>query len=102
MVHAEATVAHAVLSGMQYYHQDWAHAAAHVIAPPLRLDPNTPSYLMGLLGKYVIIRTLIFYSPADVKQCLKHNTDATFNHKLYVKDELRFKVVLHILFPVTP
>lgn len=55
MVHAETTVAHAVLNGMQYYHQDWAHAAAHVIVPPLRLDPNTPSYLMGLLGKYAHI-----------------------------------------------
>ncbi|KAJ3606170.1 hypothetical protein NHX12_025691 [Muraenolepis orangiensis] len=51
VVHAETTVAHAVLSGMQYYHQDWAHAAAHVVVPPLRLDPNTPNYLMGLLGK---------------------------------------------------
>lgn len=55
VVHAETTVAHAVLNGMQYYHQDWAHAAAHVIVPPLRLDPNTPSYLMGLLGKYAHI-----------------------------------------------
>lgn len=54
VVHAETTVAHAVLNGMQYYHQDWAHAAAHVVVPPLRLDPNTPSYLMGLLGKYVL------------------------------------------------
>lgn len=51
VVHAETTVAHAVLNGMQYYHQDWAHAAAHVLVPPLRLDPNTPNYLMGLLGK---------------------------------------------------
>lgn len=51
VVHAETTVAHAVLNGSQYYHQDWAHAAAHVIAPPLRIDPNTPGYLMGLLGK---------------------------------------------------
>lgn len=53
VVYAETTVAHAVLSGMQYYHQDWAHSAAHVIVPPLRLDPNTPGYLMGLLAKYV-------------------------------------------------
>lgn len=51
MVHAETTVAHAVLNGMQYYHQDWAHAAAHVLVPPLRIEPNTPNYLMGLLGK---------------------------------------------------
>ena len=53
VVHAETTVAHSVLNGMHYYHQDWAHAAAHVMAPPLRLDPNTPNYLMSLLGKYV-------------------------------------------------
>uniref|UniRef100_A0A3P8UWH7 Dihydropyrimidinase like 5b n=1 Tax=Cynoglossus semilaevis TaxID=244447 RepID=A0A3P8UWH7_CYNSE len=53
VVHAETTVAHAVVNGMQYYHQDWAHAAAHVVVPPLRIDPNTPGYLMGLLGKYV-------------------------------------------------
>ncbi|TNN63006.1 Dihydropyrimidinase-related protein 5 [Liparis tanakae] len=50
VVHAETSVAHAVLNGMQYYHQDWVHAAAHVVVPPLRLDPNTPSYLMGLLA----------------------------------------------------
>lgn len=56
MVHAETTVAHAVVNGMQYYHQDWAHAAAHVVVPPLRIDPNTPGYLMGLLGKYVYSR----------------------------------------------
>ncbi|XP_057180532.1 dihydropyrimidinase-related protein 5b [Triplophysa rosa] len=54
VVHAETTLAHTVLSGMHYYHQDWAHAAAHVIAPPLRLDPNTPDYLMGLLGNDII------------------------------------------------
>ncbi|XP_051974323.1 dihydropyrimidinase-related protein 5b [Xyrauchen texanus] len=54
VVHAETTVAHSVLSGMHYYHQDWAHAAAHVIAPPLRLDPNTPDYIMGLLGNDII------------------------------------------------
>lgn len=59
VIHAETTVAHAVLNGMQYYHQDWAHAAAHVIVPPLRLDPNTPSYLMGLLGKYVQLRNTL-------------------------------------------
>ncbi|XP_056312252.1 dihydropyrimidinase-related protein 5b [Danio aesculapii] len=54
VVQAETTVAHAVLSGMHYYHQDWAHAAAHVIAPPLRLDPNTPDHLIGLLGNDII------------------------------------------------
>lgn len=44
-------MAHSVMNGLQYYHQDWAHAAAYVTVPPLRLDPNTPNYLMSLLGK---------------------------------------------------
>lgn len=72
MVHAETTVAHAVLNGMHYYHQDWAHAAAHVIIPPLRLDPNTPSYLMGLLGKYVL--------STDISVPLKVLTSRIFYH----------------------
>ncbi|CAM4561201.1 unnamed protein product [Leuciscus chuanchicus] len=54
VVVAETTVAHSVLSGIHYYHQDWTHAAAHVIAPPLRLDPNSPDYLIGLLGNDII------------------------------------------------
>lgn len=60
VVHAETTVAHAVLNGSQYYHQDWSHAAAHVIVPPLRIDHNTPGYLMGLLAKYVIFQVFFF------------------------------------------
>lgn len=52
VVHGETTTAHTVLNGMQYYHQDWSHAAAHVTVPPLRLDPNTPNFLMSLLGKW--------------------------------------------------
>lgn len=51
VVHGETTTAHAVLNGLQYYHQDWAHAAAYVTVPPIRLDPNTPNYLMSLLAK---------------------------------------------------
>lgn len=51
VVHGETTIAHTVLNGMQYYHQDWYHAAAHVTVPPLRLDPSTPNFLMSLLGK---------------------------------------------------
>lgn len=57
-MHGETTTAHAVLNGLQYYHQDWAHAAAFVTVPPLRLDPNTPNYLLSLLGKSV--ESLIF------------------------------------------
>lgn len=38
--------------GTHYWHKDWAHAAGYVMAPPLRPDPSTPSYLMDLLAKY--------------------------------------------------
>uniref|UniRef100_A0A8D3E036 Dihydropyrimidinase like 5b n=1 Tax=Scophthalmus maximus TaxID=52904 RepID=A0A8D3E036_SCOMX len=68
VVHAETTVAHAVLNGMQYYHQDWAHAAAHVIVPPLRLDPNTPSYLMGLLANDSLSVVASEHRPFSTKQ----------------------------------
>uniref|UniRef100_A0A3Q4M8A9 Dihydropyrimidinase like 5b n=1 Tax=Neolamprologus brichardi TaxID=32507 RepID=A0A3Q4M8A9_NEOBR len=68
VVHGETTVAHAVLNGMQYYHQDWAHAAAHVIVPPLRLDPNTPSYLMGLLGNDNLSVVASEHRPFSTKQ----------------------------------
>ncbi|CAI5684242.1 unnamed protein product [Oreochromis niloticus] len=68
VVHGETTVAHAVLNGMQYYHQDWAHAAAHVIIPPLRLDPNTPSYLMGLLGNDNLSVVASEHRPFSTKQ----------------------------------
>ncbi|XP_062324041.1 dihydropyrimidinase-related protein 5b [Osmerus eperlanus] len=68
VVHAETTVAHAVLNGMQYYHQDWAHAAAHVMAPPLRLDPNTPNYLMGLLGNDTVSVVASEHRPFSTKQ----------------------------------
>uniref|UniRef100_A0A668UIQ8 Amidohydrolase-related domain-containing protein n=1 Tax=Oreochromis aureus TaxID=47969 RepID=A0A668UIQ8_OREAU len=68
VVHGETTVAHAVLNGMQYYHQDWAHAAAHVIIPPLRLDPNTPSYLMGLLGNDNLSVVASEHRPFGTKQ----------------------------------
>ncbi|NXE85683.1 DPYL5 protein, partial [Cochlearius cochlearius] len=49
VVYAETTTAHATLTGLHYYHQDWFHAAAYVTVPPLRLDTNTSAYLMSLL-----------------------------------------------------
>lgn len=52
VVYAETTTAHATLTGLHYYHQDWSHAAAYVTVPPLRLDTNTSNYLMSLLAKY--------------------------------------------------
>jgi len=36
--------------GSNYYHTCWRHAAAHVMAPPLREDVDTPQYLMQLLA----------------------------------------------------
>ena len=36
--------------GTNYYHKCWRHAAAHVMAPPLREDESTPEYLMKLLA----------------------------------------------------
>ena len=36
--------------GTNYYHKCWRHAAAHVMAPPLREDVTTPRYLMELLA----------------------------------------------------
>ena len=37
--------------GTHYWHTCWTHAAAHVMEPPLRLDPTTPEYLMNLLAR---------------------------------------------------
>lgn len=37
-------------NGSHYYHTCWRHAAAHVMAPPLREDLTTASYLMELLA----------------------------------------------------
>ncbi|KAG7251887.1 hypothetical protein CRUP_009014 [Coryphaenoides rupestris] len=53
---------------MQYYHQEWAHAAAHVVVPPLRLDPNTPNYLMGLLGNDTLSVLASEHRPFCTKQ----------------------------------
>lgn len=29
----------------------WNDAAAHILSPPLRSDPNTPSYLLNMLAR---------------------------------------------------
>ncbi|KAG7283016.1 hypothetical protein CRUP_012909 [Coryphaenoides rupestris] len=59
---------HAVLSGMQYYHQEWAHAAAHVVVPPLRPGPQPPNYLMGLLGNDTLSVLASEHRPFCTKQ----------------------------------
>lgn len=47
-------------TGNHYWHQCWRHAAAHVMGPPLRPDPDTPRYLMDLLAKYVWLIFVLF------------------------------------------
>lgn len=36
--------------GGHYCHHNWRHAAAYVMSPPLRLDDQTPRYLMDMLN----------------------------------------------------
>ncbi|XP_030642000.1 dihydropyrimidinase-related protein 5a [Chanos chanos] len=77
VVHGETTTAHAVINGMQYYHQDWAHAAAFVTVPPLRLDPNTPNYLMSLLGNDTLNVVVSDHRPFTTKQKAMGKDDFT-------------------------
>ncbi|KAM6961356.1 dihydropyrimidinase-related protein 5a [Aplochiton taeniatus] len=77
VVHGETTTAHAVLNGLQYYHQDWAHAAAFVTVPPLRLDPNTPNYLMSLLGNDTLNIVASDHRPFTVHQKAMGKEDFT-------------------------
>uniref|UniRef100_A0AAX7SY31 Amidohydrolase-related domain-containing protein n=1 Tax=Astatotilapia calliptera TaxID=8154 RepID=A0AAX7SY31_ASTCA len=77
VVHGETTTAHTVLNGMQYYHQDWSHAAAHVTVPPLRLDPNTPNFLMSLLGNDTLNVVGSDHRPFTVKQKAMGKDDFT-------------------------
>lgn len=37
--------------GTNYAHKCWKHAAAHVLSPPLRPDPDTPCVLINKLAK---------------------------------------------------
>ncbi|KAG9347686.1 hypothetical protein JZ751_005260 [Albula glossodonta] len=77
VVHAETTTAHAVLNGLHYYHQDWSHAAAYVTVPPLRLDPNTPNYLMSLLGNDTLNVVASDHRPFTTKQKAMGKEDFT-------------------------
>lgn len=77
VVHAETTTAHAVLNGLHYYHQDWSHAAAYVTVPPLRLDPNTPNYIMSLLGNDSVNVVASDHRPFTTKQKAMGKEDFT-------------------------
>jgi dihydropyrimidinase len=50
VVYGEALAAGLATDGSNYFHKCWRHSAGHVMSPPLRDDPTTPAFLMGLLA----------------------------------------------------
>lgn len=53
-VYGEVTAAAFSLDGSPSLNRCWTHAAAHVMSPPLRTDPDTPVVLTNLLGAGVL------------------------------------------------
>lgn len=49
-VFGEVTAAAFSIDGSHCLNRCWVHAAAHVMSPPLRPDPDTPIHLTNLLG----------------------------------------------------
>uniref|UniRef100_A0AAV2JD55 Microtubule-associated protein RP/EB family member 1 n=1 Tax=Knipowitschia caucasica TaxID=637954 RepID=A0AAV2JD55_KNICA len=77
VVLGETTTAHCVLSGLQYYQQDWALAAAHVTVPPLRLDQGTSNAMMSLLGSDTLNVLASDHRPFTIKQKAMGKDDFT-------------------------
>merc|ERR1719510_833484 len=50
VIFGEPIAAGLACNGTHYYHTCWRHAAAYVMAPPLREDVTTPDFLMKLLA----------------------------------------------------
>ena len=59
VIMGEPIAASLATNGSHYYHRCWRHAAAYVMAPPLREDLTTPDYLMELLSKGILILILL-------------------------------------------
>ncbi|XP_010706433.1 dihydropyrimidinase-related protein 5 [Meleagris gallopavo] len=76
-VYAETTTAHATLTGLHYYHQDWFHAAAYVTVPPLRLDTNTSAHLLSLLASDTLNVVASDHRPFSAKQKAMGREDFT-------------------------
>ncbi|KAJ0008579.1 hypothetical protein NQD34_015994 [Periophthalmus magnuspinnatus] len=77
VVLGETTTAHSVLSGLQYYHHDWALAAAHVTVPRLRLDQGTPNAILSLLGSDTLNVVASDHRPFTIKQKAMGKDDFT-------------------------
>ncbi|XP_076237810.1 collapsin Response Mediator Protein isoform X1 [Calliopsis andreniformis] len=50
-VFGETLAAAVGTDGTNYTHKCWKHAAAHILSPPLRPDPDTPDVLLNMLAK---------------------------------------------------
>ncbi|KZC04320.1 Dihydropyrimidinase [Dufourea novaeangliae] len=65
-VYGETLAAAIGTDGTNYAHKCWRHAAAHVLSPPLRPDPDTPGILMNMLVNPLYVTAVTSKSAAAV------------------------------------